>query len=1310
MVGRPTGKLTNLAATRDGNKFNVSWTVPGRLTDTSTNNYMEWVDSNIDFICNPDSKERGEVWKSAIDAGQKPLATTLNYDHYWVRGLERGGGWTQASNVGEDYVKPYDRNRYYPKTSKKCTGVTFSVWGGNTGSPANKGPAVSTTYRFGIPRKPTVSWEYDPSNSVATVTVKTDEGKDNYERLDTMVRVTIRRQDGKTETLLAWAATTRTEWVWKKDLSTYLAGIISGKYVQIKCEAYSRGMAGASDVVEAIRNIAYPVAATIGTIKCDKKTNTGRIEVPVKPGAYTLELQLQRRNGESGSWTDVSGATDNWDCKALYDTYADANPQPGEYVYYQVKTTRDQYTQYSAIKRADCLYTAKPKVTCSATKGIVSITPHKNGTSVQIITGFTDSTPNDGCELSWSEYGNAWGGNINDSPSTVTADDHTVHTTSHSPKYKHTRPWTLNNLEQGKTYYVRVRRYREVDGETIYSSYDRLGVATPFTMESAEDDECGIASVSCSSDGTSATIVVGINEGNPNTGTEITWSDHSNAWWSNEQPESMNATWGRASYNTGGWTYKQTSYLRGLEPGTTYYLRARRYNEAGGTTTYSGYSKTASFKTPKKSEADPDLRCGLVSVTGGEDGVSAEIVVGWSGDRDGCEVSWSTDSDAWQSSIQPDTATFDWKDKSNRSSFSYRLTSDTAIKSGKSYYTRSGSGTSGSPYVYTRVTNPSASSLGSYYERVYAWAKTGTFYLHGLVEGTTYYVKARSYVDVDGETVWSDYTEDKHVTPFSSPKSVTLTAPSAVARGESIELYWTVEGEIEQTEWRVHRVGYPKTSLARGTGSLCHASIPASRYGSLTSISLYVEAGYGGGLTESNAVTVGIADYPSCECACASILEAQPASFEFYTDDPTTALLATLRADGIAYTGPDGDQDQLEGDVVWTSGLNPDWAEATWSDTMLRTQLSSAVTAATMRLSAAKSAATFSATTDTSVVASKTYYQKSGSDYLPVTPDDGDNPSSKGWYVIADEAKAAEVEAATSASADAQAALAAHPSNGICYMYAINLPVLGTFRDGGSYTMSSQTVEPVAGLQSDISECSLSVDWEHQAVDPPKTVTVVPDKESRSVTITLVPTEDAAETDVYDIYRKLPSGYALVAYGLEMDAVVVDPFAPYGKKADLGYRICTRTADGDTSFADFPYTMDVATLRVDWEGGSVELPYNVGLSESRSKSFGSRKHVDGSITGRWDKAVESKSSYSSDAIAVTDNSVADAVRTLGDYSGACFVRDATGMAFQANVDVADLGKSYDSPCKFTVRLDATAVDTDDTFWLQPGEDGSGVTP
>ena len=46
----------------------------------------------------------------------------------------------------------------------------------------------------------------------------------------------------------------------------------------------------------------------------------------------------------------------------------------------------------------------------------------------------------------------------------------------------------------------------------------------------------------------------------------------------------------------------------------------------------------------------------------------------------------------------------------------YQLTADTEIIPGKVYWTRSGSGTSADPYVYTPVAVPVAADLGSYYE------------------------------------------------------------------------------------------------------------------------------------------------------------------------------------------------------------------------------------------------------------------------------------------------------------------------------------------------------------------------------------------------------------------------------------------------------------------------------------------------------------------------------------------------------------------------------------------------------------------
>ena len=46
----------------------------------------------------------------------------------------------------------------------------------------------------------------------------------------------------------------------------------------------------------------------------------------------------------------------------------------------------------------------------------------------------------------------------------------------------------------------------------------------------------------------------------------------------------------------------------------------------------------------------------------------------------------------------------------------YEITKDTALTTGKVYYTRTGSGTSSSPYKYTKVAEPNVSNIATYYE------------------------------------------------------------------------------------------------------------------------------------------------------------------------------------------------------------------------------------------------------------------------------------------------------------------------------------------------------------------------------------------------------------------------------------------------------------------------------------------------------------------------------------------------------------------------------------------------------------------
>ena len=950
-------RISNLSLKREGNVIKASWKNPSNKGNSLDTRF--WFDrAGVKPV-------EAEIWY-ANRGSEKPLTYTAA-DRFWSRGCERVG-------YPSSFDKNYDRNRFHPVTAGKTLAkVQVGVAGYNRGF----APWTWATYSFGKPRQPSISWDYKKETSVATVTVETNEGKDQYERYDTMILVKIRKQDGKEAVLMNWSSTKSTKWQKSWDLSGYTTNLQSGQWVSIRCWAYARGIAGdnpaSNKPVYAERNICFPVASTPGTPTCDKKAQNGRIKVPVSRSGWWVTDQLQRKVGD-GNWSDVSGATDNHEKNtiSLYDSYGDVMPENGVYTYYRVKTTRDQFTSYSGQVTAKCIYTAKPAETCTATCKLLTLVSSSDGTQVTVKMGWKDSTANTGCELSWSKYGNGW--NTTEAPSTTQL----TGTTGTQDGWKY-RTHVITGLTPGDTIYVRMRRYKTyASGNTVYSAYDIAGRATRVVTESASDDKCSILSADVT--GTTAKLTIGINEDNQNEGTEITWADNADAWQSNEQPNSFNATWPRES--NGGdasWPYKQIVYLRGLEAGKTYWIRARRYTSS----TFSGYSATKQFSIPSgASRADYDPRCGLVSVEPGADGHSAKVVIGWSGDHTGCEASWSDNPDAWESSDGPSKFEYEWEDSENQSN-GYFLTEDTEVVESKTYYTRSSS----EPYVYTEVAEPALEDIGTYYEYGPLWSHTSTCYLNGLSEGVTYYVKARSYFDGDTKT-YSGYTTDMSVTPYSAPESVVLDAPAAIARGKAIECWWEISGELEQTEWHMHDALYPMVAMDEGTGSLCHASIEPERYGDADTISLFVEAGCGGGLTRSNTVTVAIADVPECSASCSATLTAQPASFEVLSSDAGARLLATCYSRGCTLSAPDGDFDQLDGDAVWTQASTPTWNGVRWDATALYTSLSSAKTAADTAKGTAETAFqataeyavlnSYELTSDVSLVIGKTYYTRSG--------------------------------------------------------------------------------------------------------------------------------------------------------------------------------------------------------------------------------------------------------------------------------------------------------------------------------------------
>lgn len=832
--------------------------------------------------------------------------------------------------------------------------------------------------------------------------------------------------------------------------------------------------------------------------------------------------------------------------------------------------------------------------------------------------GYSGSTAT---RVQWSDSDKAWTSNVEAesfdakwAPTAMTA----------TGGFTYYQDVVLRDLKPNTSYWCKVARVNSAGTEGTWSALFSFRTATV----TAADDVCDIVAVEHEEAGSGYVVRVGWNEDTGNTGTELAWSTEVDAWTSNEQPDSLTFDWADSTSASAAHGMTATVNLHGLDSGSTYYLRARRYLDLDGETSYSAWSSRWALSIPAGAGAlgrEPSLLCRIADAEAQDDGRSILVAVEWEGDRTGCELSWSPDARAWESNDQPDTMEFDWCDDGQTSARAY---------------------------------------------------------ITGLDEGTAYYVRARTYWEGDDERCWSEYAAaPTPITPYSRPSSVVLTAPSYVVSGDPIELWWTVGSEQPQTEWHVHEVGVPWAALASsaleearseagsaGAASLAHASISPDVYGDAESLSLYVSAACGGGLTDSDARTIDIVTEPAAACSCDAVLTAQPAAFDVCCDVGGCSLLATLRADGVSAALPDGDRTQVAGDSVWTGALDPDWAETTWGATALYGRLSDAADDAADAYADAYADMGWTLSGDASAEAGSVYWELSGGAYSPVTASGGEDPSALGWYEADDADDEEACLAALAAMNEADAALAGIDAAGDVFEAHVELPEGLELVEGAGYTLTAACAEPVAGVKGPEAACGFTVEWAHRAPAPSDLIEIAADEDDRSVDISLAAPEGAGEGDVYDVYRRNVAGYDLIASSVALDATVHDAYAPFSKEAELDYAVALRTPDGDVEWAMVPYELGVSVLRFDWDGNSVELPYNLELSESWAKGYESREHLDGSVNGYYGAAAFLTGSYSVQVPPSTKPEQARVLHVLGAYPGPAFCRSATGEAFECNVE------------------------------------------
>ena len=444
-------KPTNLKIDRKGKTYTATWKLPEAATKEGSTYIYSSQTATWDVL------NSGALISKTVGLGYRETTNEINL-----------GGFTATQPKGA----AVNRQSFYPLTNRKVDGLHLTVFGNPLYAARNW---QTLTYSYTLPRKPAVAWSYDTENGRVTVTITTDAGEDNAERYDTMYMVEVKTKDGATQQLVGWTASTSTKITRTFDTSPYVSQLAQGKTVTFTARAYARGFKGdnpAKDkAVTASRTIAIPNAATIKSVTASSKADTGRITVNVAVGANTDSVQLQRRHGEDGSWQDVEGATDNGSCKALYDSVGLAELVQGEYLYYRVVSTKDNYTTTGMPFKATALYTAVP-TTPSPRIGIVSLAMDEDGTGAKMVVGWTESTAGTGTEVTWSQDFNAWESTEEPESYTFTWED----ATRQSSSWQHTGTLYIKGLEQGKTYYFKARRTYEDD---VFSDYASRSAITP---------------------------------------------------------------------------------------------------------------------------------------------------------------------------------------------------------------------------------------------------------------------------------------------------------------------------------------------------------------------------------------------------------------------------------------------------------------------------------------------------------------------------------------------------------------------------------------------------------------------------------------------------------------------------------------------------------------------------------------------------------------------------------------------------------------------------------------------------------------
>ena len=683
----------------------------------------------------------------------------------------------------------YDRAKYHPLTfGRYLQSVKLEVWHGEFGI----NEMTAATMAFKKPQKPTIANpEYDTTNSNVTFTVTAAADDGQYERYDTMYRVL--RQDSANrgnqykseQVVVGWTSTTDDS----ADVTYTLKegrenALLAGEWVKITCQAYSRGLAGDSETTSVSYVYGRPAQASITSIVVDKLDSTGIVTVRLKTNATSTSpvdsIKLQRLKdstlsnatdaGLADGWADVENAVDDGNCTGLSDLVSASLPTVRTHTWYRLVTTHGTYTQNSVPMDAKCLYRTKTPAE-QARAVFARLEPLDDGVSLIARIGWLPSDAGNSTQVSWSQYEDAWESTEQPPVCDVTWQDSATWTNTSNVTYN-TATVTIRGLEEATEYYVRARRGltggdSEEWGPWCYPATSLYPVSTAIAPS---DVVLTVPAVVQRGDGIDCSWTF---TGSEQKQWQIVYQD------SNNKEKVLASGVGPA-----GATTIPASKVKNMSS-----VKLAVKITCGGEWASSGWlpvaiedAPTVSMSVTSTLTAQP-LSITLTSSSARSNaaiyvishGVTTSTPAGKDVQADGDVV--------WAESTRPK-----W-------SAVYAKTTDTAIVTGKDYYTKSGN-------VYTKVANPTAGNLSNYYE-ITSWTTTVTAPIIKLYEGASYTVSA-SVTDtrtlLSSDVVESDFTvqwshrakapdEDSPIVADTSDMTAVITpiVPTGYDEGDGYE-------------------------------------------------------------------------------------------------------------------------------------------------------------------------------------------------------------------------------------------------------------------------------------------------------------------------------------------------------------------------------------------------------------------------------------------------------------------------------------------------------------------------------------------